>query len=125
MATKGEKKILIADDEPNSLETLRQRLEFEGLSVVTATDGEETLKKVKEDKIALLLLDVMMPKVNGYQVCRELKQDPETKNIPIVLLTAKAQESDKFWGKETGADDYVTKPYDLDELIKKIEVYLG
>ena len=68
----------------------------------------------------LILLDIMMPAVNGYQVCRELKANADTSSIPILMLTAKSQESDKFWGKEAGADAYITKPFDMDDLIREI-----
>lgn len=115
--------ILVVDDEKNARETLRQRLEFENFSVVIAIDGDDALKKIQKNSINLVLLDVMMPRINGYQVCRDLKENPATKNIPVILLTAKSQESDKFWGKEVGANDYVVKPYDMDELLEKINSY--
>ncbi len=114
------KKILIADDEPDFLATLKSRLEFEGFVVVTAVEGEEALRKIRLEKPDLVLLDIMMPTMNGYQVCREVKRDPETRAIVVVMVTAKSQSSDKFWAKETGADDYVTKPFEIDDLIEKI-----
>ncbi len=112
--------IFIADDEVDFVSTLRSRLEFEGFGVTTATDGKEALQRITQEKPDLILLDIMMPTMNGYQVCRELKGNADTSSIPILMLTAKSQESDKFWGKEAGADDYVTKPFDMDELIEKI-----
>ena len=114
------KKILIAEDEAELLFTVKSRLEFEGFAVTTVGDGEEALKKVQEDRPDLILLDIMMPKLNGYQVCRELKSNPETKEIPVALVTAKTQETDKFWGKDVGANDYITKPFDMDALLEKI-----
>ena len=115
------KKIFIADDESGFVSTLRSRLEFEGFEVTTAPDGKSALEKIPGEKPDLILLDVMMPAMNGYQVCRELKENSATKEIPILMLTAKSQESDKFWGREAGADAYMTKPFDMDELINEIE----
>ena len=115
------KKIFIIEDELDFLSTLRERLEFEGFEVATAVDGEEALRKIPEEKPDLILLDIMLPEMNGYQVCRELKSNPETESIPVVVVTAKSQESDKFWAKETGADDYVTKPFEMEELLQKIQ----
>ena len=114
------KTIFIADDESGLVSTLKSRLEFEGFKVATAPDGKAALERIPEEMPDLLFLDIMMPAVNGYQVCRELKGNPDTSSIPILMLTAKSQESDKFWGKEAGADAYVTKPFDMDELIGEI-----
>ncbi len=119
------KRIFIADDESGFVATLKSRLEFEGFEITTAPDGKAALEQIPVDKPDLVLLDIMMPAVNGYQVCRELKEDPDTSSIPILMLTAKSQESDKFWGMEAGADDYMTKPFDMDELIGKIEALLS
>jgi DNA-binding response OmpR family regulator len=118
------KRILIADDESGFVMTLRSRLEFEGFEVITALDGKEALEMVPAQQPDLILLDVMMPEVNGYQVCRTLKEDPETSAIPILMLTAKSQESDRFWGIEAGANAYITKPFDMDDLIAKIRYLL-
>jgi DNA-binding response OmpR family regulator len=115
------KKIFIVEDELDFLSTLRERLEFEGYVVATAVDGEQALGKIPEEKPDLILLDIMLPEMNGYQVCRELQSNPETKTIPVVVVTAKSQESDKFWAKETGADDYLTKPFEMEELLQKIQ----
>ena len=119
-----EKTIFIADDESGFVSTLKSRLEFEGFRVMTAPDGKETLRLIAEEHPDLILLDIMMPNVNGYQVCRELKGNSDTSSIPILMLTAKSQESDKFWGKEAGADDYVTKPFDMEELLEKMRSLL-
>jgi DNA-binding response OmpR family regulator len=112
--------IFIADDELDFVSTLRSRLEFEGFVVTTAADGKEALQRITDEKPDLILLDIMMPTMNGYQVCRELKVNADTRPIPVLMLTAKSQESDKFWGKEAGADDYVTKPFDMEDLMEKI-----
>ena len=118
------KRILIVDDEKDIVESIQFKLEFEGFECLVAYDGEEALLKAKSENPDLILLDIMLPKINGYQVCRLLKSDEKYKHIPIIMLTAKAQESDKFWGKETGADDYMTKPFELEKLIQKIQGYL-
>lgn len=118
------KRILIVDDEKDIVESIQFKLEFEGFECLAAFDGEEALLKAKKENPDLILLDVMLPKLNGYMICRSLKSDEKYKHIPIIMLTAKAQESDKFWGKETGADDYVTKPFEMEELIQKIQGYL-
>jgi DNA-binding response OmpR family regulator len=118
-------RIFIADDESGFVSTLKSRLEFEGFEVTTASDGKSALERIREESPDLILLDIMMPAMNGYQVCRELKEDPETSPIPVLMLTAKSQESDKFWGKEAGANAYVTKPFDMDELIGEIRGLLN
>jgi DNA-binding response OmpR family regulator len=115
-----QKKILIADDEEDVVTALQFALEAEGYECLTAYDGNEALNKAKKDKPDLIVLDIMMPKINGYQVSRLLKFDKRYKDIPIVMLTARTQEKDKRLGVETGADIYVTKPFEMDGLIKKI-----
>ena len=114
------KTIFIADDESGFVSTLKSRLEFEGFEIATAPDGKSALDRITDEMPDLILLDIMMPAMNGYQVCRELKENPDTNPIPILMLTAKSQESDKFWGNEAGADAYMTKPFDMDELIGEI-----
>lgn len=119
------KKILVIDDERDLVETITFRLEAAGYKVITAGDGQEGLDKAREMKPDLILLDIMMPKMDGYQVCRFLKFDEEYKDIPIIMLTARGQESDKNTGKNVGADDYVTKPFDGGELLLKIKKLVG
>lgn len=121
----ADKKILVADDEPDMLMLITARLEASGYEAITAIDGQDALNKIRETKPALILLDVMMPRLNGYQVCREVRKDPDLKDIPVIMLSAKSQESDKFWGKETGADDYITKPFEASELLAKIKARIG
>lgn len=118
------KKILIVDDEPDIVETLKFLLESENFEVLIAHDGEEALKKAKENKPDLMILDVMLPKINGYKVCRLLKFDSKYKHIPILMVTARSQEEDKIIGEETGADEYITKPFDINEIIEKVNYYL-
>lgn len=120
-----QRKILIVDDEPEFVDALQLRLENSGYTIRSAFDGEAALQIVQECQPDLILLDIMMPKMNGYQVCRKLKNDSETKHIKIAMLTAKTQESDRFWGSECGVDDYIAKPYKSEELLRKIKHLLS
>jgi len=119
------KKILIVDDEVDLVETIRFPLELEGFQVLAAHNGEEGLNQARTEKPDLILLDLMLPKLDGYKICRLLKFDDRYKHIPIFMLTAKTQEKDKILGKETGADEYFTKPFDIDGLIAKIKSNLS
>ena len=119
------KKILIVDDEPDLVETVRFSLEMEGYQVLAAHNGEDGLNQARKDRPDLIILDLMLPKLDGYKVCRLLKFDERHKHIPILMLTAKAQEKDKLLGKETGADDYMTKPFDIDQLMEKVKFHLN
>jgi len=118
------KKILVVDDEPFLVKALQIRLEHEGYEVISAYDGLEGLNKAREEKPDLIILDVMMPKKNGYQVCQELKSDDQYKYIPIIMLTAKGQKTEKEWGERTGADVYITKPFEDKELLAEIKKLL-
>ena len=115
-----QKIILVVDDEPDIALALKDRLEMEGYQIITAADGMEALEKLAETEPALILMDVMMPRMNGFQACRKIKSTTEWSKIPVILLTAKSQESDKYWGKESGCDDYVMKPFEMDEIVGKI-----
>jgi len=117
-------KILIVDDELDTLLPLKRALEMEDFNVIEAQDGAEALEKVRSEIPDLLLLDLMLPKLNGFEVCQRLKKDDATNSIPIIMLTAKGETSDKIKGIEIGADDYVTKPFDLDELKARIKAVL-
>jgi len=121
----GQKKILVVDDEVDLVETIRFPLEMEGFNVLLSYNGEDALNQARKENPDLILLDLMLPKLDGYKVCRLLKFDERYKHIPILMLTAKTQEKDKLLGKETGADEYITKPFDIDELMKKVKVYLN
>lgn len=125
MTEKNKKKILIVDDEPDIVETLKFLIESEGFESIVALDGEDALKKAKEENPDVIILDVMLPKINGYKVCRLLKFDSKYKHIPILMVTARSQEEDKIIGEETGADEYITKPFDINEVIQKIHAYLN
>lgn len=120
----AKKKILIIDDERELVETLLFRMESASYEAIAAYDGEEGLAKARREKPDLILLDVMMPKMNGYQVCWELKNDVTTKAIPVIMLTVKDQDDDQFWGKDMGADDYFTKPFEAALLMAKIGALL-
>ena len=119
------KKILVVDDEADLVETLRFPLEMEGFNVLVSYNGEDALHQARKENPDLILLDLMLPRLDGYKVCRLLKFDERYKHIPILMLTAKTQEKDKLLGKETGADEYITKPFDIDELMKKVKAYLS
>ncbi len=114
-------KILVADDDRNINELLSLYLEKEGYTVISAGDGEEALKKFLQDEPDLVLLDVMMPKQDGWQVCREIRKKS---NCPIIMITAKGETFDKVLGLELGADDYVVKPFDAKEIIARVKAVL-
>lgn len=118
------KKILIVDDEVDLVETVSFPLKEEGFTVLVSYDGEDALDKARKEKPDLILLDIMLPKLDGYKVCRLLKFDEQYKHIPILMLTARTQEKDKIIGMETGANEYITKPFEMDELIEKVKAYL-
>jgi len=118
------KKVLIVDDEPDIVETIKFNLELENIECIEAYDGEEALLKAKKERPDLIILDIMLPKINGYKVARLLKFDESFKHIPVIMLTARAQKKDIELGEETGADEYVTKPFEMDELVKMIRKYL-
>ncbi|MGD2028649.1 MAG: response regulator [Desulfobacterales bacterium] len=110
-------KVLVVDDSPTDLKLMSQPFLKQGYELVTATDGEEALKKAESEQPDLMVLDVIMPKINGFKVCRQIKTSAELKNIKIILLTSKNQDSDKFWGEKQGADAYITKPFDGQDLL--------
>ena len=118
------KKILIVDDEADLVETIRFPLEMEGYHVLASYSGEDALNQARKENPDLILLDLMLPNLDGYKVCRLLKFDNRYKHIPILMLTAKTQEKDKALGMETGANEYITKPFEMDDLLKKVKQYL-
>lgn len=118
------KKVLIVDDEQDIVESLKFVLEADGYDCYTAFNGEDGLKTAKEVMPDLIILDIMMPKMNGYKISRLLKFDSKYKDIPIIMLTARSQEEDKLIGEETGANEYITKPFDLDFVLGKVNQYL-
>ncbi|MEW6674413.1 MAG: response regulator [Nitrospirota bacterium] len=118
-------KILIADDAPDTVELLKKRFHSEGYDTAEAYDGEEALRQVTEYNPDLIILDIMMPKIDGYEVCHKLKADENTKYIPVLMLTAKGEVEDKVKGLEIGADDYLAKPFDYKELSARVRSLLS
>jgi DNA-binding response OmpR family regulator len=117
--------VLVADDDKDILALVAFRLERSGYEVVTAADGEEALRLARERTPDLAVLDVMMPKLTGYDVTRALRADESTSRIPVILLTARVQEADVARGFEAGADDYVKKPFSPQELRARVQAILG
>lgn len=115
------KRILLVDDEKDLVEIMKFRLEANNYTVICAFDGQEALEKAKNENPDLIILDLMLPKIDGYKICRMLKFDEKYKKIPIVMFTARAQEADRKLGEEVGADAYITKPFDLQVLLDKIK----
>jgi two-component system, OmpR family, alkaline phosphatase synthesis response regulator PhoP len=120
----SKKRILLVDDEPALLELIKIRLEANGYEIISASDGQQALDLARKEMPELIILDLMLPKVDGYQVCRLLKSDDKYKKIPILLFTACAQESDKESGREAGADGYIVKPFEPNSLLAKIKEFL-
>lgn len=119
------KRILIVDDEKDLVEMLTLRLEASNYEALRAYDGREALDKAKKEKPDLIILDLMIPKIDGYKVCRMLKFDEKYKHIPIIMFTARAQGEDRKLGEEVGADAYITKPFEPQALLAKIKELLG
>ena len=118
-------KILVVDDEIYIVHILDFSLGMEGYEVTTALDGEQALERVAESKPDLIVLDIMMPKLDGYETCKVLKSREDTKDIPIILLSAKGRNVDQKTGFEVGADDYITKPFSPRKLVERINAILG
>jgi DNA-binding response OmpR family regulator len=118
-------KILVVDDEVNIVKAISLRLEKAGYEVITAHDGVAALSKAREESPDLIILDIMLPQMDGYKVCRLLKFDQNRKHIPILMLTAKIEEEDKALGKKTGADMYMTKPFDYKKILDAIKTLLN
>ena len=118
-------KILVVDDEIYIVHILDFSLGMEGYEVVTALDGEQAIEKARSEKPDLIVLDIMMPKLDGYETCKILKGDKETRDIPVILLSAKGRNVDQKVGFEVGADDYITKPFSPRKLVERINSILG
>ncbi|MFA5976108.1 MAG: response regulator [Elusimicrobiota bacterium] len=112
--------VLIADDDPDNRNLLKIRLEAIGHEVMEATDGEDGLRRAQRQKPDLVILDVMMPKIDGWELCRRLRADPKTHTTPIIMLTACSQDIEQLRGWESGADEYLTKPWDAEKLMQAI-----
>ena len=117
-------KVLAVDDEPGCTEILERYLVPEGYYVETARDGKEALKKVNETKPDIILMDVMMPEMDGFEVVRKLRADEKTRLIPIVLISALAQTEERIKGIEAGCDDFISKPYNIELLITRVKALL-
>jgi len=117
--------VLVADDDLDNLNIIKLKLEGHGLQVVTARDGDQALRMAREQPPALIILDVMMPKLSGFKAARLIKFDPKLKAVPLILLTARTQETDRSTGEEVGADLYLTKPFDPEHLLREVKRLLG
>jgi diguanylate cyclase (GGDEF)-like protein len=117
-------KVLVVDDERNILDIIKFNLEVEGYEVIISLDGEDALQKVHEIRPDLILCDIMMPELDGLEVCRRLKADGRTNQIPVVMLSAKTQAQDKIASIDAGADDFITKPFDFSDLVARIKINL-
>lgn len=118
-------RILLVDDEPSIVKMVGKRLEVEGFAVQVAMDGQEALKAAQAQPPALIILDLMLPKLNGYEVCMVLKEDARFQKIPVIMFTAKAQEQDEKLGLACGADAYLRKPFKAQELLDQIKALLN
>ena len=112
--------IMVVEDSPTYLRKISALLQDRGYHTITAIDGEEAMEKAIQDDPTLIVLDVILPKKNGFQVCRQLKTSLATQNIKILMLTSKSQDSDRFWGLKQGADEYMTKPFDENEFVTNV-----
>lgn len=117
-------KVLIVEDEESLATLLDYNLKRENFDVMLAGDGEEAMMKIEESPPDIAILDWMLPKVSGIEVCRRIRSNPDTRNLPIIMLTARSEEADRVRGLETGADDYITKPFSTDELIARVRAVL-
>ncbi|MGC8743894.1 MAG: response regulator [Verrucomicrobiia bacterium] len=117
-------KVLVIDDEPDVLELIEYNLTAAGFNVIKASEGNEAIKKAREQSPDLIVLDIMLPGIDGFEICKILKRDKTTASIPIIMLTAKAEEVDRIVGLELGADDYITKPFSPRELTLRIKTLL-
>jgi DNA-binding response OmpR family regulator len=111
------RQILFVEDDPDQRRLLERTLAAAGWRVISAADGEAGVAAARAQQPDVIVLDVMMPRLNGFQACRQLRADPQTKHIPIIMATAKDQPADEFWGREVGADEYLVKPLEIRQLI--------
>ncbi len=118
------KTILLVEDSPTEMKMMQQALQGKGYNLLSAIDGEEALQKVAQQKPDLVLLDIILPKKNGFQVCRQLKTTPETQSTKVVLISSKTQDTDRFWGLKQGADEYLTKPVSPEALLAAVGRYV-
>ncbi len=121
----SQKKLLVVDDSPGELQLIYKILSKAGYTIITASDGAEGIEKAFSEKPDLIILDIVMPKKNGFQACRAIKSCPETQHIPVILLSSKNQPADKFWGMKQGADLYLTKPLVPMKLLKAVAGFIA
>jgi twitching motility two-component system response regulator PilH len=112
--------ILVVEDTPSEMELMTLYLRESGYKVLTATNGKEALEKVSQEKPDVVITDVVMPDMNGFELCRSLKKNPDTKNVPVIACTSKNQELDRLWGMKQGVDIYLTKPCTKEEIIRAV-----
>ncbi len=124
MYSMGSRKILVVDDEPDIVELVTYNLKKEGFEVSSAPDGEEALTRIRKERFDFLVLDLMLPGLQGVELCRIVRNDPKWKNLPVIMLTAKGEEVDRILGLEMGADDYITKPFSPRELVARVKAVL-
>ena len=117
--------VLIVDDSPTEVHVMQKALEQHGFRTAAAADGDEAIRKARELHPDLILMDIVMPGLNGFQATRELANDPQTRRIPVIMVTSKSQESDRVWGLRQGAVDYLVKPVSMDLLVQKAEAALA
>lgn len=117
-------KILVVDDEANIVELIKFSLEQKGYEVITAYDGKQAKELINSEQLDLVLLDLMLPELDGFQLCKYIRETERYKNLPIIMITAKNHEKDKYDGFEYGADDYVTKPFSVKELVQRVKAVL-
>lgn len=117
-------KVLVVDDSLTQRQMISDLLKEYGMSVAIARDGEEAIERMHKYAFDLVVLDIVMPKMNGYEVCRRLKSDPKTKNVPVVMCSSKGEEFDRYWGMKQGADAYIAKPFNPPDLISTIKQLL-
>jgi twitching motility two-component system response regulator PilH len=117
--------VLIVDDSPTDVHVMQKALEENGFQTASAADGSEAIRKARELHPDLILMDIVMPGLNGFQATRELANDPATRAIPVIMVTSKSQESDRVWGLRQGAVDYLVKPFASDQLVRKAQAALA
>ncbi|MGB9612856.1 MAG: response regulator transcription factor [Candidatus Margulisiibacteriota bacterium] len=118
------KKVLIIEDHPETAKLISELLQFEGIETITASNGHEGIEKANAQKPDLILLDVMMPGIDGFEVCQKLKTNPETSHIPVIIVSIRAATESQKQGKQAGADEYLTKPFEPFKLIEVLKKYL-
>ena len=115
------RKVLVVDDSDTDLKNLEQIISAAGYQVITAISGKEAVTKTKSEHPDVVMMDVLMNDMNGFQACRTITNDPDTKNIPVILVSSKGEKTDKVWGNEQGARGYITKPYSRDQIVNALK----